>query len=87
LVLLPQSRVIGVSARIEDEAERLRLKTLVADLAASHGGFGYIIRTNAEGQPAEALAEDIAYLSRVWHVVERRGRDGAPASIIYEDLS
>ncbi|MBB5878016.1 MULTISPECIES: ribonuclease G [Xanthomonas] len=87
LVLLPQSRVIGVSARIEDEAERLRLKTLVADLAASHGGFGYIIRTNAEGQPAEALAEDIAYLSRVWNVVERRGRDGAPASIIYEDLS
>ncbi|MDL5364482.1 ribonuclease G [Xanthomonas sp. NCPPB 2654] len=87
LVLLPQSRVIGVSARIEDEAERLRLKTLVADLAASHGGFGYIIRTNAEGQPAEALAEDIAYLSRVWNVVERRGREGAPASIIYEDLS
>ncbi|AJC45381.1 MULTISPECIES: ribonuclease G [Xanthomonas] len=87
LVLLPQSRVIGVSARIEDEAERQRLKTLVADLAASHGGFGYIIRTNAEGQPAEALAEDIAYLSRVWNVVERRGRDGAPASIIYEDLS
>ena len=61
-MLLPQSRVIGVSARIEDEAERLRLKTLVADLAASHGSFGYIIRTNAEGQPAEALAEDIAYL-------------------------
>ncbi|KAB7775715.1 ribonuclease G [Xanthomonas sp. LMG 12460] len=87
LVLLPQSRVIGVSARIEDETERQRLKTLVADLAASHGGFGYIIRTNAEGQPAEALAEDIAYLSRVWNVVERRGRDGAPASIIYEDLS
>ncbi|PPT92925.1 ribonuclease G [Xanthomonas theicola] len=87
LVLLPQSRVIGVSARIEDEAERLRLKTLVADLAASHGGFGYIVRTNAEGQPAEALAEDVAYLSRVWNVVERRGRDGAPASIIYEDLS
>ncbi|MDQ1093941.1 ribonuclease G [Xanthomonas sacchari] len=87
LVLLPQSRVIGVSARIEDEAERQRLKTLVADLAASHGGFGYIIRTNAEGQPAEALAEDIAYLSRVWNVVERRGRDGSPASIIYEDLS
>ncbi|KMM75295.1 ribonuclease G [Xanthomonas sp. NCPPB 1128] len=87
LVLLQQSRVIGVSARIEDEAERQRLKTLVADLAASHGGFGYIIRTNAEGQPAEALAEDIAYLSRVWNVVERRGRDGAPASIIYEDLS
>ena len=51
MVLLPQSKVIGVSARIEDEAERLRLKTLVGELAAAHGGHGYIVRTNAEGQP------------------------------------
>ena len=87
LVLLPQSRSVGVSARIEDEAERLRLKTLVSDLAAAHGGHGYIVRTNAEGQPAEALAEDIAYLSRVWNVVERRGREAPPCTIIYEDLS
>ena len=35
LVLLPQSRSIGVSARIEDESERQRLKTLVADISAS----------------------------------------------------
>src|SRR5690606_26016815 len=83
LVLLPQSRTVGVSARIEDEAERQRLKTIVSDLAASHGGHGYIIRTNAEGQPAEALAEDIAYLSRVWNVVERRGREAPAGTIIY----
>jgi ribonuclease G len=87
LVLLPQSKVVGVSARIEDEAERLRLKTLVTELSAQHGGYGYIIRTNAEGQPAEALAEDIAYLSRVWNVVERRGREAPTCSMIYEDLS
>ncbi|APO94448.1 ribonuclease G [Xanthomonas vesicatoria] len=87
LVLLPQSKIVGVSARIEDEAERLRLKTIVSEVSAQHGGFGYIIRTNAEGQPAEALAEDIAYLSRVWTVVERRGREAPPCSIIYEDLS
>lgn len=72
MVLLPQSKVVGVSARIEDEAERARLKALVTELSAQHGGYGYIVRTNAEGQPAEAIAEDIAYLSRVWNVVERR---------------
>jgi ribonuclease G len=87
LVLLPQSKVVGVSARIEDEAERARLKGIVSELAASHGGYGYIIRTNAEGQPAEALADDVAYLSRVWNVVERRGREAPPCSAIYEDLS
>ncbi len=87
MVLLPQSKVIGVSARIEDEAERTRLKTLVGELAAAHGGHGYIVRTNAEGQPAEALAEDIAYLSRVWNIVEKRGRESPTCSLIYEDLN
>src|SRR5690348_979361 len=87
LVLLPQSKVVGVSARIEDEAERARLKGLVTELAAPHGGFGYIVRTNAEGQPAEALAEDIAYLSRAWALVEARVRDAAVGSCVYEDLS
>src|SRR5690606_2239982 len=70
LVLLPQSKVIGVSARIEDESERQRLKSRVGELAAA-GGHGYIVRTNAEGQPAEALAEDVAYLARAWDLVER----------------
>ncbi len=87
LVLLPQSRQIGVSARIEDEDERARLKTLVGELSAQHGGYGYIVRTNAEGQPAEALTEDIAYLSRVWNAVERRGREAPVQTCIYEDLS
>ncbi|RXR08417.1 ribonuclease G [Pseudoxanthomonas composti] len=87
LVLLPQSKVIGVSARIEDEAERARLKGIIAELASSHGNHGYIIRTNAEGQPPEALAEDVAYLSRVWNIVDKRGREAPSPSIIYEDLS
>ena len=52
LVLLPYSRVIGVSARIEDEAERNRLKTTMAELV-NGAGLGYIVRTNAEGQTAE----------------------------------
>lgn len=86
MVLLPQSKVVGVSARIEDEGERARLKALVTELSAQHGGYGYIVRTNAEGQPAEAIAEDVAYLSRVWNVVERRGREAASCSNIYSTL-
>jgi ribonuclease G len=87
LVLLPQSRVIGVSARIEDEAERARLRSLITELSSQHGSMGYIVRTNAEGQPAEALAEDVAYLSRVWNVINRRAGEMAPRALLYEDLS
>ncbi|MBJ6984816.1 ribonuclease G [Luteimonas sp. MC1750] len=86
LVLLPQSKVIGVSARIEDEAERARLKALVGDLALANG-HGYIVRTNAEGQPAEALAEDVAYLARAWALVERSVATARVGSCVYEDLT
>jgi ribonuclease G len=86
LVLLPHSRVVGVSARIEDEAERARLKSLVTEFAGS-AEQGYIVRTNAEGQPAEALAEDITYLSRAWALVESQVRDAKVGACVYEDLS
>ncbi len=87
LVLLPQSRVVGVSARIEDETERARLKMLVAELSVPAGSPGYIVRTNAEGQPAEALAEDIAYLSRAWALVQQQAQDTRVGACMYEDLS
>jgi ribonuclease G len=86
LVLLPQSSVVGVSARIELEEERARLKGLVAELS-SEPHRGYIVRTNAEGQPSEALAEDIAYLGRAWALVESNSRDSRVGTCVYEDLS
>jgi ribonuclease G len=86
LVLLPQSTVVGVSARIEVEEERARLKGLVAELSADRHR-GYIVRTNAEGQPSEALAEDIAYLGRAWGLVESNSRESRVGTCVYEDLS
>ena len=82
LVFLPHSRVLGVSARIEDETERARLKALMATLA-NGSGQGYIVRTNAEGQPDEALAEDVAYLRRAWDVDQglQRQQQGRPAHL------
>ncbi|WP_449446168.1 ribonuclease G [Thermomonas brevis] len=87
LVLLPRSKVVGISARIEDDAERARLKALMAELTAGNGEHGYIVRTNAEGQPAEALAEDIAYLRRVWELIERNAAEAKVGGRVYEDLS
>ena len=87
LVLLPRTRVVGVSARIEDEAERTRLKTRVASLSPAGAHHGYIVRTNAEGQPEEALAEDIAYLNRAWALIEEKSASARVGERVYEDLS
>jgi ribonuclease G len=100
LVLLPYSKVLGVSVRIEDEAERARLKEMLAELTASapdpvpgsqppalNARFGYIVRTNAEGESREALAEDVDYLGRLWTAVQRDIETAKVGRCIYEDLN
>lgn len=87
LVLLPNCDVIGISVRIEDEPERVRLKELVHTLRPESEGHGYIVRTNAEGVNDFALSADMVYLGKVWQAVSERSTTAAPASCIFEDLS
>ncbi len=91
LVYMPRGEGIGVSAKIEDETERSRLKFLVAGLREAGTGQaqragGYILRTAAQGACAESLRQDMIYLDKLWHHVRRRVA-GAPAgSMVHEDL-
>jgi ribonuclease G len=87
LVLLPNCDVIGISARIEEEAERTRLKELVRTLKSESEVHGYIVRTNAEGVNDFALSADMVYLGKVWQAINERSATAAPASCIFEDLS
>jgi ribonuclease G len=86
LVYLPRGQSIGVSARIEDEAERTRLKGVLAALAGAEPPGGYIVRTAAQGASAESLSEDMAYLARLWEHVRARAAATAPGSVVHEDL-
>ena len=79
LVYMPCGEHIGVSQRIEDEAERDRLKTLIRQLreesAETRAGGGFIVRTVAEGVSAEELRRDMQYLVKLWRwVQDRSGR-------------
>jgi ribonuclease G len=86
-VLLPDCETIGVSIRIEEEQERIRLKDLVDTLRDDAQGYGYIVRTNAEGVNDFALSADMVYLGKVWQSIRERADDSAALTCIYEDLS
>ena len=86
LVYLPRGDGIGVSARIEDEAERLRLKTAIAELRGTESDGGYILRTAAQGVPIEGLREDMEYLRKLWQHVGVRAREALPGTMVHEDL-
>ncbi|TLY77381.1 MAG: ribonuclease G [Gammaproteobacteria bacterium] len=86
LVYMPRGEGIGVSARIDDEAERQRLKAAVAALLPPEAAGGYILRTAAQGVPAESLREDMIYLDKLWHHVRARAAEAQPGTIVHEDL-
>jgi ribonuclease G len=87
LVLLPEVDSLGVSVRIEAEEERQRLRDLLRELIGEESRAGFILRTNAEGVSAEALAKDLEYLRRLWRRIEGVMQSAEPGQCIYEDLS
>src|ERR1043165_2354962 len=73
MVYMPPGEGIGVSARIEDELERARLKALVAECVPANASGGYIVRTAAQGATPEQIREDIQYLGRLWQHAREKG--------------
>ncbi|GAA3570470.1 MULTISPECIES: ribonuclease G [Marinobacter] len=88
LVFMPGVSHIGISQRIEDDAERGRLKAIIEEGATEQGELqgGYIIRTAAESASSEDLLGDMRYLHRLNQSIhERISKVQAPA-VVYQDL-
>jgi ribonuclease G len=86
LVYMPNSTIVGISVKIEDEAERERLKTLLEACRAENQIGGCIIRTAAEGVDERELQRDISFLSKLWGALLESVDTMPPGSIIHEDL-
>jgi len=87
LVYLPQETHIGVSQRIEVEAEREALRERVTRLLpAGHGG-GYIIRTQAETATDPEFLADMAYLDRQWQSLQEETKRQAAPALLYQELN
>ncbi|MGB0466338.1 MAG: ribonuclease G [Pontibacterium sp.] len=93
LVYMPGSEHIGVSQRIEDQAERSRLRNTMQALLAelreedeTQAKGGFILRTVAEGVSEAELKEDIRFLCRLWRKIQRNLKGAKAPSVIYEDL-
>ena len=85
LVFMPKIDQVGVSRRIEGEAEKKRLRDAVLELKKN--GSGYIVRTAAEGKGIADLDSDISFLEKLWLSITHRYEMAAPPTVIYEELS
>ena len=87
LVYLPQDSHIGVSQRIEDEAERTHLREMLTGLLPADETGGYIIRTSAEDADEDALRADIDYLRKRWLQIKDAAAKVPPETQLYQELS
>lgn len=84
VVLLPTAAYIGISRRIEDEAERARLQAIAEKHAPE--GMGLILRTASEGLPEDELAKEIGYLAKIWQgILARFALKSRGATLLYRD--
>jgi ribonuclease G len=87
LVYMPYGHGVGVSARIENEAERLRLREAMQAWAPPGSTGGYIVRTAAEGATGEALRADMLFLLKLWGLLTERARGAPQGTLVHEDLA
>ncbi len=83
-VLMPGSKLRGISRKIADERERKRLKKILNRLPVPDG-CGLIIRTAGAGASGSSFVRDIRSLLSCWEEIQQRMRvEPAPCSLYQE---
>jgi len=94
IVFSPCNDHIGISLRIEDEAERERLKNAVDNarnvlresMPESSDNLGFIVRTASEGVDAQTLHADMEFTLKLWKSIEERRLNVAVPGKMFSDL-
>lgn len=84
IVLTPNIPRIGVSKKIEDRTERVRLKELLVKHLPE--GMGAVIRTNAEGKTEEEIHKDLFFLIADWNSITSGYVKAAAKTKLHEDV-
>jgi len=84
LVYMPGTHHLGISRRLEDPAERERLRAIVEAERPADGGL--IVRTACEGATKKEIHDDVRFLTRLWEQVQRTAAATPAPALIHRDL-
>ncbi len=84
LVMMPGSDHVGISRRIEDRAERARLRTIIHELKPA--GSGLIVRTAGEGKSKKHFASDVKFLTQLWKKIEAKASKMRAPALLHRDM-
>lgn len=83
VVYLPTVKHVGISRRIEAEAERERLKQLVININPSGG---VIVRTAGDGASEDSFRNDIEYLDRLGKEIFKTYEKKKGVGLIHQEM-
>ena len=84
LVYMPGTQHVGISRRIEDAAERDRLREAVESERPAEGGL--IVRTACEGATKREIHDDVRFLTRLWGRIRKQAESTDAPALIHSDL-
>ena len=83
LVLQPSGKGVNISRRIEEEAERDRLRALAVLIKPA--GTGLLVRTKAEGIGEDQIIDDLEALCRQWEAIQTKAETAQPPVLLNRD--
>jgi ribonuclease G len=84
LVLMPYAGQCGISRKIDDKAERSRLKRIIGNLSLREG-MGVIIRTAGQNKPERFFDRDLHLLLQQWDEIEAKMRTQDSPCFLYQE--
>jgi ribonuclease G len=84
IVLMPNIPQIGVSKKIENRDERIRLRTILTGCLPK--GMGAIVRTTSESRSSSDIEKDVAFLVSLWTTIQKKFSKAAPGECLFTDL-
>lgn len=84
LVMVPGTKMVGVSRKIDDSKERTRLKRILSKINVE-GEVGLIVRTAASGTRRGAFIKDLRALLMYWEDLERSIREDKAPCCVYRE--
>ncbi len=85
LVLMPTVDHIGISRRIPDENERLRLKEIVEESRSKP--YGYIVRTVGEGISRDTIVNEMEFLDNLYGDILEQYQSAPSPSMLHQELT
>jgi ribonuclease G len=87
IVYLPQEPHIGISQKIESEADREAVRARLTAVLPPNETGGYIVRTIAEDASSEELRNDVTYLRKTWATIQSLALRSPPTTLLHQDLN